>query len=210
MKGRKFIGIALCLLLVGCNAPAADEDAIWKPAKAGQQDIAPATDGSWFHLDAALTADRAAWYRSKLEQLNQTSLYSYAAAEDELVLRFLYLPSDGDAFVIVARIHRNARQGEIVSIREDGGALAQHSKPLDEAQCREILQLLKDQAFWYRDSKDTAMGSDGAEWVVECVEVERYRASARGNPRPNDPMVMIGSHLVGLCEDMDEAFKDIF
>ena len=152
-------------------------------------------DGSYFPVNTFGQREdskysRASWYSKHLKAMGETS---YLNAKGSLFedYRFLWLRSFHHP--ISVRIWRVDDQS-FITLKELNGAggyepgslIVNRTRQLNLNDYQTFNQLLEKACFWNLPTTETAMGNDGAEWILEGVRHGRYHVVDRWSPETGD------------------------
>jgi hypothetical protein len=137
---------------------------------------------------AALQVSTADWYSKHLTALQEPSLYAMRTERGTEVYRFLWLRTfhhpvavrvvckeDGDTIVCKTCAGAGGY--------EPGRLILNRSAPFSPQQKTQLKTLLESSGFWELPSKDTSLGLDGSQWIVEAVKDGRYHIVDRWSPQ---------------------------
>ena len=168
----------------------------------------PCSTGQLFITPALQT--KAEWYAKHFEAAGERNLCESAATENE-VYRFTWLRTFHDPITI--RISKTSNGAVIIAKRLDGsggyapGTLAEsRSRELSRADWLQFQQLLQRLDYW-SDAvpEDHELGGlDGAQWILEGVRGDTYRALDRWSPERRTIMWNAGTFLLDKAEMLPE------
>lgn len=150
----------------------------------------------------AFDGSRRDWYATHLSAMEEPSLL--AQGREERALRFLWLRSFHRP--VAVRVSDSSGAMRLTAVELDGfgggrpGKAARRiDRALSDEEVQEFHQLVSAASVWSAPVKQETQGRDGAQWVFEVVNGDRYRLVERWSPE-NDPMRDLGIGLLELTE----------
>jgi hypothetical protein len=131
------------------------------------------------------------WYSAQLCAMGEAPLA--APSQRGTRVRFLWLRSFHPG--IAVRIEHGAQGTKLTAIELDGaggyapGAVARRvDRPLSPGEWAALRQALAESGFWNLQTSERILGLDGAEWIVEVAEHDRYHVVDRWSGGAVEPI----------------------
>ncbi len=132
----------------------------------------------------------AGWYGKHLKAMSEKSLLDISD-ENTKVYRFLWLRTFHHP--IFVRIERNRNEVKLFTNELDGAGgyepgkvLRTNSRNLTEEEWCGLLRLFDKANYWKLPSNNEDLGNDGAQWILEAVEDNRYHIVERWSPQEGE------------------------
>ena len=152
----------------------------------------PTADSAVFEGTALATQDH--WYGKQLRALGERGFCAAGTPSSERY-RFTWIPSFHPSVVVL--LERETSQARLVAkqLSDPGGyeprTVARDTViVLSESEWAELTRRIRSTDLWavpQLEPQSTAMGRDGAQWILEGVRAGRYNVADRWSPSPDGP-----------------------
>jgi hypothetical protein len=140
------------------------------------------------------------WYSTQLCAMGEVPLVK--PSDGRIHIRFLWLRTFHPG--IAVRVENDGNDTHLVAIELDGaggyapGAVGRRTeRSLSSAEWVSLQEEIADSKFWRRSTSKEILGLDGAEWIVEIAEHNRYHVITRWN---GGTIEQLGRHLLTLSQ----------
>jgi hypothetical protein len=140
------------------------------------------------------------WYSTQLCAMGEVPLVK--PSDGRIHIRFLWLRTFHPG--IAVRVENDGNDTHLVAIELGGaggyapGAVGRRTeRSLSSAEWVSLQEEIADSKFWRRSTSKEILGLDGAEWIVEIAEHNRYHVITRWN---GGTIEQLGRHLLTLSQ----------
>lgn len=147
---------------------------------------------------------RISWYTRDLKNLKEPSVYKQRSDAAKRIYRFTWLRSFNPPVSIRLEIKKDGR-GLLVSKMVAGPVwynpyrrLISEKQRLSKDKVARMLELIERENFWTLETHAGDSGMDGARWIVEGLDKQKYHIVDRWSPQ-DGPIRKIGLQFIDLC-----------
>lgn len=152
------------------------------------------------------------WYSRQLRALQEPSLYKRDSKSVKAVFRFTWLRTFHHPVSVrleilpngAGRLHSKMTSG--AGGYEPGKLKVDEIKEVEPGAVEKLLGMIDEARFWELPATIEDMGLDGAQWIIEGLQGDRYHVVDRWSP-DNGPVRKIGLFLLDLSDlDVKEVY----